>query len=45
MRSIVYLQDAERQANLGVRTLPQVTKDMPDFRERSGQDCFLCLES
>ncbi|KAK4194497.1 hypothetical protein QBC40DRAFT_344098 [Triangularia verruculosa] len=45
MPSIGYVRDIERQAGLGVRTFSQATKNMPDFRDRAGQGCFLCLES
>ncbi|WAO96032.1 Hypothetical protein NCS54_01368900 [Fusarium falciforme] len=45
MPSISYVHDIERQAGLGVRTFSQVIKNMPDFRDRAGQGCFLCLES
>jgi hypothetical protein len=45
MSSISYVHDVERNADLGVRAFLQVTKDEPDLRGRSGQGCFLCLES
>jgi hypothetical protein len=45
LSSISYGYDVERQAGLDVRAFPQVTKNMPDIRDRAGQGCFVCLES
>ncbi|CAH0022253.1 unnamed protein product [Clonostachys rhizophaga] len=45
MSSIIHIQDVERQPVVGLSTSTHVAENMPDFRDRAGQGCFLCLES
>ncbi|KAI0880727.1 uncharacterized protein GGS22DRAFT_182051 [Annulohypoxylon maeteangense] len=45
MSLISYAYDVERQAGLDIQAFPQVTRNMPNIRDRAGQGCFLCLEN
>ncbi|CAG9951096.1 unnamed protein product [Clonostachys rosea f. rosea IK726] len=44
MPSIIQ-HDVERQPVVSLHTSSHVAENMPDFRDRAGQGCFLCLES